>query len=296
MEDGVEEIGNAAFQGCTSLRDLHIADTVWNGGGNNQMGWNAFDSCNIVDLVVPAKIKNLVMWEFASNYNLRSVLLKSRDSMFFGARPFNNVPISTMISLTLNPISVNMDYKDSNNFGGMTLYVPYGMVEQYEAQSSWQYYIGKGMQIQELTYDIDDNIYVKIDGYHENNPYIVDPENPSWGTSYIGTLVESGDYAGYYSFNGIVGVTDNKPLEIRDGSISGNKVCDITLRYEETVYEVERIYGLGVSATQNTNSFTRGVVLSAPQEPDNIVTQAEYDRLKCDVNSLKIKMNKLLGQ
>jgi len=87
----------------------------------------------------------------------------------------------------------------------------------------------------------------------------------------------------------LVDVTDNKPLEIRDGSITGEKVGDINLRYEDTEYTVNHVLGAALQ--------TRGVVkLGASQDIGNLVTQAEYDRLKCDVNSLKIKMNKLLEQ
>ena len=95
----------------------------------------------------------------------------------------------------------------------------------------------------------------------------------------------------------MVGVTDNKPLEIRDGSISGEKIGDISLRYENMVYTVNQILGMNISFTKSNNvTITKSPILGNSNEFENLVTQAEYDRLKCDVNSLKIKMNKLLEQ
>lgn len=288
MEEGVEAIQTDAFYQCTALVDLHLPETLWLGNGSNAMGQEAFQYCtSLVDVIIPSQIKYLKMWEFALDMNIRNVTIKSRDFRLFGARPFNMVPISKMILLSLVVPGFELDKLDSNKFGGMALYVPYGMVSQYEADDTWLQYMAQGMTIQELTFDVEDYIYVKLDGYSGENPYIVDPTNSSWGTNYIGTLETSGDYAGYYKFTGLIGVTDNKPLEIRDGSISGPKIADISIRYEDVVYDLDYILGTGRVLS------TRALSTSSIQ--DNVVSQAEYDRLKCDVNSLKIKMNKLLG-
>ena len=94
----------------------------------------------------------------------------------------------------------------------------------------------------------------------------------------------------------MVGVTDNKPLEIRDGNITGEKIGDISLRYEDMVYTVNQILGMNTPFTRGGVTVTKSPILGNSNEFENLVTQSEYDRLKCDVNSLKIKMNKLLEQ
>lgn len=234
-------------------------------------------------------------WTFAQNRQLQKVTIKARNFSEFGPSAFiQNNNLRQMICLSLTPPTFSsIAPLSSNTFSNMTLYVPYGTVGIYQATDAWSYYIGVGMRIEELVYDIADNIYVKIEGYSgSNNPYIVDPTNPSWGINYVGTLVESGEYAGYYSFNGIVGVTDYKPLEIRDGSISGTKIADITLKYDETVYDVN--YVLGMSTLQTNSKRGGSMLLSASDNTQDVVSQAEYDRLKCEVNSLKIKLDKLL--
>lgn len=93
------------------------------------------------------------------------------------------------------------------------------------------------MQVQELVFNRTD-IYVKISGYTGTIPYLVDPDNLAWGSNYAGSLVTGGKYDGYYWFSGVNNITDNKPLEIREGSTSGTKVADISLRYENVSYDV----------------------------------------------------------
>ena len=290
MEEGVESIESRAFYQCGALANLHLPETLYRGSADGtigQIGSESFMQCGMRDLVIPSRITKLGMWEFANCNSLRNVIITSRNFEMIGARPFRNVPLSSMVILSNRVPSIDGQYLDTNYFSGMTLSVPYGMVSSYEANANWSHYKAQGMRIQEFAYDIDNNIYVKIENYNGTNPYIVDPEDASWGVSYVGTLVTSGEYEGYYSFNGLVGVIDSKPLEIRDGSITGAKVTDITLKYDVSVYELSQTFGM--------MSSTRALSSKAP-ETETSVSQADYDRLKCDVNTLKIKLNKLLGE
>ena len=290
MEEGVSIISKEAFRNCTSLINLSMPDSL------SDIGDNAFQYCvSLRKVTIPKNVRDLDFWEFANCNSLKEVTIMARDFRSIGKRPFNYVELETMRILSLTKPSIETSTMESNIFSGMTLYVPYDMASEYEADVNWMYYVNQGMQIRELTFDVDDNIYVKINGYHGENPYIVDPNNAMWGINYVGTLITSGEYEGYYSFNGIVNVVDNKPLEIRDGNISGTKIANIRLRLDEEVYDVD--YVLGVNATRGV--FSKSSILGSGTEIEQIegmVTQADYDRLKCDVNSLKIKMNKLLLQ
>ena len=49
-----------------------------------------------------------------------------------------------------------------------------------------------------------------------------------------------------------------------------------------------------MSTLQTNSKRGESMLLSASDNTQDVVSQAEYDRLKCEVNSLKIKLDKLL--
>jgi hypothetical protein len=110
--NSVKSIGEDAFSGCSSLGSITIPSSV------TSIGENAFDGCSSLSSIsIPESVTSIGRWAFDGCISLTSVT------------NLNPTP-QTIDSYTFYGVNIN----------NITLYVPAGSVEDYEAAHVWRYF------------------------------------------------------------------------------------------------------------------------------------------------------------
>lgn len=139
----VTSINDKAFQGCTNLNEVSIANGITNIGGN------AFYGCyGLTGVSLPQTLASIGVSAFSSCTNLASVTIPNNvtsigNNAFEGC---NNLTSVTCESETPVSISENTFSNSSN----ATLYVPRGCIAEYEATDFWKDF----KEIREITENI----------------------------------------------------------------------------------------------------------------------------------------------
>ena len=150
IDDGVEKIGEYAFNGCSNLTSVDLP-AVTNIGSNafasctnltsvnlpavTNIGSNAFQSCsNLTSVNLPAITSIVGTYVFSSCSKLTSLILRKSDSIctLSNINAFKNTPIKS---------------------GTGYIYVPRALVDTYKAASNWSTYANQFRALEDYTVD-----------------------------------------------------------------------------------------------------------------------------------------------
>ena len=140
IPDSVTEIGELAFQGCTSLQYIVIPDTA------TEIGWRAFEDCSgLQSIVIPDSVTEIRDSAFRCCTSLQSIEIPdsvrlvgidvfrdciSLQSITISTR--NKVPFLANIEQTLRSVSKDLDNLE------ICIRVPIGCDDAYRHYSAFE--------------------------------------------------------------------------------------------------------------------------------------------------------------
>ena len=155
LSNSVKSIGDYAFNGCTGLTSIELSNSVTNigasafngcsgltsvtiGSGVTSIGKAAFESCTALSLVsIPESVTSIGDYAFYNCSSLTSVTIGSGVTSIGNYVFYYCTCLKSVTSLILNPFTIPSNAFSSATYNEVTLYVPYGVLEQYKATASW---------------------------------------------------------------------------------------------------------------------------------------------------------------
>lgn len=142
IEDGVTSIGDWAFSNCSKLTSVAIPD------GITSIGKCAFDRCSkLSSVTLPDGLISIGQYAFSETELLLSITIP-RSVTSLGYRAFGPTftdyqPTDITVGWTENIPEWNNFTKDTHQ-SGITLHVPCGTEELYQAADGWKDYTIEG--------------------------------------------------------------------------------------------------------------------------------------------------------
>ena len=135
LPESVIMIGESAFYGCRNLKSVTLPKKAVH-DYTFFIGYAAFENCtSLTEISLPESVKELPGFAFNNCYKLQSVTLPSTlttigGGAFQGCTDLATVNVKAAVPPTLDETT----FDDTSN---MTLYVPQGMKEDYQAAAGW---------------------------------------------------------------------------------------------------------------------------------------------------------------
>ena len=139
INDGVTNIGQGAFEGCSGLTSITIPNGV------TSIGWNAFWSCfDLARVIIPNSVTNIGDWAFRSCSYLTSITIPDSvtsigEGAFSYCTGLTEVDFSTCTDIPTLESSNVFDNTPDN----LVIKVPSALVDEWKAATNWSTYADK---------------------------------------------------------------------------------------------------------------------------------------------------------
>jgi hypothetical protein len=142
IPNSVIRIGNGAFQGCSYLKDLTLGSNI------SYIGDHAFRGCHtLYDMIMPNSVTYIGEKAFGGCFKMKNLSIP-RSVAHIGDGAFQYCDSLKSVYCYIDDLSsISMGdevfyiYKTALS-DGRTLYVPYGTLEAYQADTRWSKYFG----------------------------------------------------------------------------------------------------------------------------------------------------------
>ena len=132
IPNSVTSIGNGAFAGCYGLTSVTIPNSV------TSIGDSAFSGCyGLTSVTIPNSVTSIGNYAFYGCSGLTSVTIPNSVTSI-GNYAFYYMKLSVVVSLIENPFPIKSVFSFDWIAKDVTLYVPVGTKEKYQATDGWK--------------------------------------------------------------------------------------------------------------------------------------------------------------